>query len=69
MGIVKLCPICEIYGELWNCHRKKWIVKRFFSDRSMSQMSHQMPQNVTFVTFSVRKMKNITVTSSRTDRW
>jgi len=54
MGTVKLCLICDIYGECRNCHRKMDCEK--FSDRSMSQMSRQMSQNVTLVTFSVRKM-------------
>ena len=47
----------DIYGERRNCHRKM-DHEKFFSDRQMSQMSHQISQNVTLVVFLVRKMEN-----------
>jgi len=41
--------------ELW---QENGLWNGFFSDRAMSQMSHQMSQNATPVTFLVRKMEN-----------
>jgi hypothetical protein len=29
MGTVELCPMCDIYGERWNCHRKMDLEKFF----------------------------------------